>query len=266
MTLYSNSAFNAPSKIPRRLNTQTPPIYLFGNFDPSMGPWLFQVTSVSLTSDVAMANVTLKSGGNAVPGAIPQVGAKMGVHGTKTSAGAFNVDPTAVLSFAWVSQPAGTATVTYAVTSANVSNTADSGDLIIQPGEAPDLVSAGSAGQSYALWFGPDESDNSRSMFCEAKWSGTLPTAATVVLEVANVDDDGYGGTPVSRWAVAQNQIGVSAAGVVTQSDALATVASSAVTQSGALYNFIMAKFIRAKVLSMTGGDGTTALAVTCFS
>lgn len=264
--LYNNSAFQAPYNPPKRLNTQTPPVYLFGSLEPKTQPWVFHVTNVSLTLNVASISVTLESGGGPTESVSPVAGAKMGVRGTTAASGAFNVDPTALASFTWVSQSAGTATVTFALTNANVTPTADSGTLVIQPAEVYDLVSAGSASQAYALFFGPDESDNSRSMFCEAKWTGTMPTAATVVLEMANVDDDGYGTSPVSRYAVAQNAWGVSPAGIVASSDALATVASGAVTQSGALFQFIMAKFIRAKVLSMTGGDGTTGLVVTCFS
>jgi hypothetical protein len=52
----------------------------------------------------------------------------------------------------------------------------------------------------------------------------------------------------------------------VAASGNLATIVSSSVTQSGAEYSFIMGKFLRAKVLSMTGGDGTTGLVVTLFA
>ena len=85
-----------------------------------------------------------------------------------------------------------------------------------------------------------------------------MPTTATVVMQAANVDDD-------ARYAAIENDQGCFSTGTIAASDALASVAGSAVTQSGAQYSFIMGKFLRAKVLAMTGGDSTTALAVTLF-
>ena len=77
-----------------------------------------------------------------------------------------------------------------------------------------------------------------------------MPTAATVVLQAANVDQD-------SRYVTLLNSGGT---------NVLASVAGSAVVQNGAEYSFIMSKFLRAKVLSMTGGDSTTGLVVTLFA
>jgi hypothetical protein len=257
MALYSNSAFGPPYKKVARLQTASQPQYLFGSRSTQTEAFLFQVTAVSLASDVATLSVSLKSGGGPSNLVLPQVGAKMGVQGTQTGGGVFNVDPTTVTAVDYNSAE-GTGTISYALTSGNVSSTPDSGNLVVQSFETPDLVSAGTASAPYSLVFSPDEDDNSRSLFAEAKWSGTVPTAATVVLQVANVNDD-------SRYQVVANVQGTSPTGVVASSDALATIAGSAVTQSGALYQFIMGKFIRAKVLSMTGGDDTTSLIVTLF-
>lgn len=258
MTLYSNSAFGPPYKTIARMGTQTEPNYLFGSFDFKTQPWIFEVASVAVTSDVATVTGTLKSGGGASPTVVPLVGAKMGIQGTQTNSGSFNVDPATVTAVTFTPST-GAVSVSFALTHANVSVTTDSGILVINPSEAPDLVAAGSASAPIALIFTPDESDNSRCLFAEAKWSGTSPTAATVVLQVANVDDD-------SRYQTIQNLYGTAPGAVVAASDALATIASSAVTQAGAEYSFIMGKFIRAKVLSMTGGDGTTGLVVTVFA
>jgi hypothetical protein len=258
VTLFSNSAFGPPYKTIFRLGTQTEPNYLFGTFDTKTQPWLFEVTNVALTSDVATVTGTLRSGGGPTPLVAPQVGAKMGVQGTQSNAGLFNVDPATVTAVSWNAQT-GVASISFALTAGNVSSTADVGTMVVKPYETPDLVSAGSSSAAAALIFTPDESDNSRCLFAEAKWTGTMPTAATVVLQVANVDDD-------SRFMTVGNIQGCAPGGTVAASDALATVASSAVTQSGAQYSFIAGKFIRAKVLSMTGGDGTTGLVVSVFA
>jgi hypothetical protein len=182
------------------------------------------------------------------------VGAKMGVRGTQTNTGIFNVDPTTVTAISLNS--AGVGTISYALTHGNVSATADVGQVSVQPYEYPDLdIVAGSTSRAVAITSTPDESDNSRSIFADATWYGTTPTAATVVLQVANVDDDAH-------YYTINNAQGVAPGGVVAASDALATIASSAVTQAGGEYSFIMGKFLRAKVLSLTGGDTTTGLVV----
>jgi hypothetical protein len=254
MPAYINSAF--PHEILRMGNNPWPN-YLFGSFDTKTQPFLFNITNVALTSNVATITVTIVSGGG--PGAtlLPVVGQIIGVRGTQTNGGAFNVDPTTITAVS-INNATGTGTISYAVTHANVTSTADVGQASVLPLESGDLVAAGSSSRAVALTSTPDESDNSRSIFAEAKWSGTLPTTATVVLQVANVDQD-------SRYYAVENAQGVggTSGATVAASDALATVAGSAVTQSGAEYSFIMGKFIRAKVLSMTGGDGTTALVVT---
>ena len=259
MALYSNSAI--PHTI-KRMTAITTPIYLFGNFDHDSEPFKLQVSQVALTSNVATLTVQIVAGGGGLvsgttPYALPQVGAKMGVRGTTNSSGAFNGDPVTVTAVS-ISQATGAGTISYALTHANVTAVADVGEAWVQPFEVPDLVAAGTASAPVALSFSPDDSDNSRCLFAEAVWSGTLPSAAVVVLQAANVDDD-------ARYLTLENAQGCAAGGTVAASDALATRAGSAVTQGGAEYSFILGKFLRAKVLSMTGGDGTTGLVVTLF-
>ncbi|MFP5230129.1 MAG: hypothetical protein ACLGXA_21125 [Acidobacteriota bacterium] len=257
MSLFTNSAFGPPYTKTRRLNTDTPPQYLFGEGHPDGDPFVFRVTSVSLNANVATIGVSIKSGGGSNPLNVPTVGAKMGVQGTQTNSSLFNVDPTTVSSVDY-DAATGTGTISFALEGSNVTQTDDVGSLVVWAYETPDLVSEGSASASYALFYGPDESDNSRCAFAEAKWTGTMPTTATVVLEVSNYPDN-------SRFQVVQNSYGTSPTATVAASDALASVADGAVTQSGANYQFLIGKFVRAKVLSMTGGDETTGLVVTIF-
>jgi len=258
--IYSNSAFPPPFKTVRRLSTQIEPNYLFGSRDYKTDVMLFSISEVAVTSDVATVTVQLESGGgpslaNGI--GLPIVGAKMGVRATQSNGGVFNVDPT-TLTATTINPATGAGTLSFALTNANIGTTADTGTVAVQSAEVADLVQAGSASAPYALVFTPDESDNSRCLGCQARWTGTVPTAATVVLQGANVDDD-------AQYMTIGNNQGGAPGGVVAASDALATIAGSAVTQSGAFYSFIGIKFIRAKLLSMTGGDGTTGLIVTCF-
>lgn len=256
--LYSNSAFGPPFKNIRRLSTQIEPNYLFGSRDYKTDQFLFNITNVALSSNVAIVYGTIVSGGGDSPLNVPSVGAKIGIRGTQTNSGLFNVDPTTAATVTWDAST-GAAVVTFPLTHADVGNIADVGQLVIQSIEQPDLVAAGTASAPFALVFTPDESDNSRSLFAELRWTGTVPSAATVVIQVANVDDE-------SRYVTVKNSQGNLAGASVATSDNLAVIAASAITQSGALYQFIMGKFIRAKILTMTGGDGTTGAVCTLFA
>jgi hypothetical protein len=260
MSIYVNSAFGPPFKTTLRMQTGTLPIYLFGNFCPDTQPFVFSISAISGSGSSGSATVQLVSGGggtgNGVPNPFPAVGAVMGIQGVSLDGGEFNVDPTTVQAVSLDANGAGTIEFP---SSHAVSTTPTTGTLVVRPYEYPDLVSAGSASIPVAQTFTPDDSDNARCLFAEAVWSGTIPTAATVVLQAANVNLD-------NRFYTVENNYGVSTSGTVAQSDALSTVAGSAVTQNGAEYAFLMGKFLRAKVLSMTGGDDTTALVVTLFA
>jgi hypothetical protein len=261
MALYVKSAFPKPVV---RISTGLLPQYLFGSFDSHTIPFRFAINHMALASNVVTATVALVGGGGGQGGAggalvnnpMPVVGSTMGVRGTTTDSGALNLDPVTVTGVSLNAN--GVGTLTYAGPAGTQVTTADKGEIQVLPYEYPDIVVSGSASAPVALAFTPDESDNSRCLFAEANWSGTMPSAATVVLEVANVDQDG-------RYYVAANNYGCSASGIVASSDALATIAGSSVTQNGAEYSFLMAKFVRAKVLSMTGGDSSTGLVVSIF-
>lgn len=260
MSIYLNSAFGPPYKRTLRMQYGVVPIYLFGRKDSKTNPFEFQITGVALTSDVATVTVQLTGGGGGDPNnspVVPQVSQNLSILGTKSAAGAFNVGFAQVTSTT-VSASTGAGTISFSLTHADVSFTVDSGKLVLEPFEFPDLVDSTVASQPVAQIFTPDDSDNSRCIFAEAKWTGTLPTTATVKLQVANVDED-------SRYQVVQNAYGTAPGAIVAQSDSLTTVAGSAVTQPGAMYQYIMGKFIRAKVTAITGGDGTTGLIVTLF-
>ena len=245
MALYSNSAI--PHAV-KRMTAITTPIYLFGSFDHDSEPFKFQVTNAAVASNVATLTVQLVAGGGGLvagttPYALPQVGGRMGVRGVTAASGAFNADPVTITAVS-ISQATGAGTISYALTHADVSIVVSPGEAWVQPFEVPDLVASGTASAPVALSFSPDDSDNSRCLFVDGVWSGTMPTAATVSLQVANVDTD-------SRYVTV---------------GAFNIIVGSAVTQQGAQFSFLMGKFIRAKVTAMTGGDGTTGLVCSVFA
>jgi hypothetical protein len=259
MALYKTTAFGPPYKNTLRMQTGVTPIYLFGNLDAHTEPFLFDITHIAGDGTHGTATVVLRSGGGGTDyvtgiAPIPVVGAVMGVRGlTQTG---FNTDPAIVTAVTLDAYGAGT--ISYANTT-SLSIAVAHGSLVVWPYEYPDIVTSGAASILVAQTFTPDDSDNSRCLFVEAVWSGTMPSAAVVVLQAANVDQD-------ARYYTLANVQGCLAGAVVAASGSLATIAGSAVTQSGAEYSFIMGKFLRAKVLSMTGGDGTTGLVVTLFA
>lgn len=260
MPLYLNSAFGPPYKKTLQMQYGVVPIYLFGARDSQQTPLQFAVSKVALTSNVATLTVQLVGGGGGNPLAtpvVPQVGQFLSVQGTQTNAGAFNV-ALAQVTATTVSAATGAGTISFALAHADVAQTNDVGLLVCAPYETPDLVSSAVASIPVAQKFTPDDSDNSRCLFAEGYWTGTMPSAASVVLQVANVDMD-------SRYQTVQNAYGTLAGAVVAQNDALLTITGSAVTQSGAQYQYIMGKFIRAKILSITGADATTGLVLTLF-
>ena len=252
MSLFVNSAFAPPFNAIHALQTSQPN-YAFGERSQQIQPFLFQVTSVSLAADVATIGVKLQSGGGGT--AVPAIGAKCGVKGTATNGGVFNVDPSTVSAVNY-NAATGTGTISFPLTAANVAQVADVGAMVVQSAETPDLIVAGSASRSFALGYTVDELANERSLFCECKFTGTIPTSATIALQIANVNDD-------SRFQTVANSGGTAPGASIAESDALATIAASAVTQSGATYNFILGRFVRVKVLALEGGDDTTGLICT---
>ncbi len=261
MALYNNSAFGPPYKSNLQLVTGILPTYLFGQADSHTEPFLFNVSQVALATDIATLTVQLVGGGGGVAGGVPNpgpsVGAKMGVHGTTKASGVFNVDPTTVTAVTF-DPSTGAGTISYALSHADVTAIADVGQVSVQPYETGDTVISSSASIPVSQVNTPDAADNSRCFYCESSWQGTMPTTATVVLQAANIDDD-------SRYAVVENTAGTLATGTVAASDLLASVAGGAVTQSGAEYRFVTSRFLRAKMLTYTGGDSSTKLVVTIY-
>lgn len=257
MALYNNSAFDYPVM---RISADQQPQYLFGSRNGDQQSWLFDVNGVALTSNVAAVQGLIRSGGGPNNNFVPTKACKIGIRGTASNSGIFNVDPILNASaLLWVTST-GVIQVSFPLTHANVAPTVDVGSMVVQPTETADLVVQGSKSAPVALIFTPDSNANERAVFAEAVWVGTLPTTATVKLQVANVNDD-------ARYLACVNSYGTTPSGQGNiQTDVLSQVTGSAVTQNGALYPSVLGKFIRAIVTNMTGGDGTTGLIVTIFA
>ena len=81
------------------------------------------MTLVALENNVASIGVTLQSGGPAL-NLSPRVGSKMGVKGTQTNGGLFNVDP-AVVTAVTYDASTGVGTVSFTLEGADVATSAN---------------------------------------------------------------------------------------------------------------------------------------------
>lgn len=236
MSLYNNSAFGPPYKNMQRMGNNPWPVYLFGKFDTKTEPFKLQVTHAALTGNVATLTVQIVGGGGPTAGLLPSVGAKMGARGVALNA-AFNADP-AIVTGVNIDPATGTGTITYAVTHADIAGADTPGEAAVQPFETPDTLTQGVASMPVALTSTPDESDNSRCVFAECTFP-SVPDAATIELQTANVDDD-------ARYVTVTDPTG---AAII-----VATVAGGIVTKSGQQFPFVMGKFLRLYPSAVSGG------------
>ncbi|MBA0089152.1 MAG: hypothetical protein HRJ53_29530 [Acidobacteria bacterium Pan2503] len=129
------------------------------------------ITGLSLTTNVATANVIL------VEGIVPAVGAILNVRGTVTSGGVFNVSNVALASVVLNAQ--GVGTITFPLTNANVPTTTDGGQVFFSPVDVGETTAI-AKGLQFAL--APDGGYGLTLV-----WACT---AATVALQLEGAIDD----------------------------------------------------------------------------
>lgn len=161
------------------------PAYSWGNFNDANPGARMQVTSVAITSNVATLGVNL------LEGLIPVVGALVSVQGTQTvtSGGAPNFNVTNVaLTAVSINASTGIGTISFALTSTNISTTADAATALVPSQETAEALANGS-GQQFAMPSMQGLASNSR----DVSWVIATPSAAsafTANLQVADVDQD----------------------------------------------------------------------------
>lgn len=182
------TAYSASPNFQRKTINAGIPAYSWGSFNDRAPDTRMQVTSVAITSNVATLGVTL------LEGSIPVVGQLVTVTGTQTatSGGApnFNVTNasiTAVTGFT-TTPLNNTGTISFALSSSNISTTNDSGQAIAPPPELAEAMVNGS-GQQFAMPSMSGLTSNSR----DVSWviaTPSAPSAFTANLQVADVDQD----------------------------------------------------------------------------
>lgn len=133
MPFYNQNPLSAP---PVKLLIAGKAEYLFGSLPRAAAR--MTVSNVSLTSNVATLTVQV------IEGDIPAVGDLISTLGLQTASGAFNVTAVA-LTGVTINATTGAGTVTFALTYANVSSTADSGAAKTTVTESSDVIANGSS-------------------------------------------------------------------------------------------------------------------------
>ena len=171
------------------------PCYFYGSLNQDQQDMLAQVTSVACTSNVATIGITIQQGN------IPIVGNLLWVNGTTNASGAYNVSAVAIASITAVSASAGTYTLTYACTTADLATAAAAGKAIVPVQEVAEAVAAN---QSVAIYVPSQEPvDNGVRSITVATTFPTIQAttgAATVTLYTA-INNNGIPvGTTGTEW------------------------------------------------------------------
>ena len=218
------------------------PAYLYGSLATDTQDTLLQVTNVALTSNVATVSVYVRAGN------IPVVGNLISIAGTQTSSGLFNVSSVA-LTGVTINATTGIGTVTFALTNANVTSVADSGQALVPIQEVPETLAANTSVPVYIPSQEPN--DMGEKSITTAITFPTMPTAATVKLYSAVNLPKNLPGSAGSEWT---------AVGTV------ATVAASAQTvgplfteDTSANTAALAGRFFCLQVTGVTGSGTITA-------
>lgn len=142
----------------------------------------FNVVGVSLTSNVATVTVTYREG------YLPlRNGSLISIEGTQTASGLFNVSNAAITG-STIDARSGAGTITFALTHANVAQTADAGKAVIAPDVVPETITV-KAFQQYAIQADAGIPDQGRTVTWNTAFS-TEPDDVTMELQGALTDND----------------------------------------------------------------------------
>lgn len=207
------------------------PQYLFGGWPLGKSTTKFLVSQVALTSNVATVTGTVIEGEIPTVPAAGQPSSLITIVGTSSNSGAFNVTAVAITAVS-INAATGQGTISFALTHANVSATADAGMAYVPQPETAEAIVAGSS-VPVTIPIQDSRTDASRTVDVVISFP-TLPTAATVNLQWAIFDQD-------SEYAN-------------VSTTPVAVVAGSAITGGpSAQYTLNQGRFYRLNVSGLTG-------------
>ena len=223
MSLYQKTPFRATPT----LLVQGRPEYTFGSWQDRTGPTLGNIISDGAVTTTATLTFVVTSGN------LPAVGSLITVVGAANSAN-LNVTNAQILTL--VSTPAGSVTVTYAITSSTIAaGTPDSGQVIVPQPELGDVLSSFPASSIAVACPSSPGNQSGKSLSATVKIpaqqlgvASTL-SAVTVLIQGANFDEDAQyntigtitaagtasGGPNVYDWQSGQGNSGTLASGDV---------------------------------------------------
>ena len=173
------------------------PKYFYGSLNQDQQDTLMQVTSVACASNVATIGVTIQQGN------IPVVGNLIWVTGTTNASGAYNVSGVAIASITAVSASAGTYTITYACTTADLSTAAAAGKAIVPVQEVAEAVAANTSVAIYVPSQEPkDFGERSITVAVTFPTIQATTGAATVKLYTAINNNGLLPGAAGSEWTL----------------------------------------------------------------
>jgi hypothetical protein len=209
------------------------PGYVFGSFNELVPNTAALVTSVATASNVATVGLKLTAGN------IPAVGSLISIQGTTQATGAYNVNRVAITGVSgFDSGDNSTGTVTFALSSSNLSTAAASGQAIVA---TPELSESLANGASVALAAQQEAAfpNQGKTVTLDVSFP-SLPTACTVNLQGAVVNSD---------------------ADYQTIANSTITVATSAADKKSVTIPDLNYRFYRALVAGVTGGTSPTIVA-----
>lgn len=180
---YTNNPFYSKPQLISGL-----PIYLFGSYNLDQSNLIIQVQSVAITSNVATVTGLVVEGAPVALNFAPYVGSTISLSQTATSSGLFNVNRATVTAISY-DATTNVATVTFALTNANVSATTDAGLAVIDIPENPETLVA-EASVAFCIQQQPTQQNGARTLAVACSFPGGLPTAVTVSFQAALHDVD----------------------------------------------------------------------------
>lgn len=170
MPAYVNSPFSTVQLLQKGV-----PAYLIGSFLQQVGN-----TKLAMVTDAIASNVATVVG-TYLGGPVPAAGSLISIINSANSASAFNVSRIAIAS-ASCSATTKQMTVTFPLTAANQTATADSGTIIIEPAEVGETVSGNYISIPVVVQAPWSDSEFTLPL---AVTSGPAITAMTATLQVA---------------------------------------------------------------------------------
>lgn len=202
------------------------PTYMFGSWAQEKAPTRMWISQVALTSNVATVT------GQIVEGDVPIVGANIYINGTQSNSGIFNVQGVAITAVSI--NAAGAGTVSFALTHADVSATADAGLAIVPQPEVAETIANGSS-IPVTIPFNDPRTAGDRTVTVTVSFP-TIPTACNIILQTALMDDD-------SQYAAFES----------TGEANVVTVAAGARSQYQTQFSLQMSRFYRLNISSLSG-------------